>query len=394
MSAGALVVVGAGHAGGRLCRELLDRGYAGVIDLIGEEPLPPYERPPLSKDALAGVVDPGAAAILDPRRNAPNLTLRLGRRATRIAPRERGVALDDGALVRYDRLVLATGLRPRPLPLDALPATGVHVLRTAADACRLRAALHAHRGRLIVVGGGFVGLEVAATARTMGWRVTVVERAARCLERLLPARSADQIVAHHVREGVDVRCNESIAAIEGEQGVRAVRLANGERLAAELVVVGIGSHPNDDLARAAGLDTDGGIQVDAECRTSDPAIYAIGDVAAHPNRWFDRRLRVESWDNAELQATRLASHLLGEAAGVEHVPWFWTDQFGINVQVVGVPRDQHALVTHAPGGRSVAHLYFHAGALAGAVLFDAGRWRRSVTAAVLERRWLDVGTLR
>ncbi|MBY8821966.1 NAD(P)/FAD-dependent oxidoreductase [Sphingomonas colocasiae] len=368
-----IVIVGAGQAGGRAASELRGLGFAGSITILGDEARLPYERPPLSKVVLAGDARAEDAPV-NPAAfyEEQGIELRLDDPACAIDRAGSAVSLGSGETIPYDRLILATGVRPRALRVAGADMAGIFSLRTAADAERIGASLATARS-VAIVGGGFVGLEVASLASARGLPVTVIERAGRCLSRVVPPLAAGRIAARHLERNVRIRCDAEIAAITGDGRVEHIELADGERVAADLVIVGIGSRPQDDLALAAGLACADGVLVDARGRTSDPAIHAIGDVARHGAG------RHESWQNAEHGAARAASSIMGLPLPADDAPWFWTDQQGWNVQLVGAFVDGDDVREVSLGPESFVHLHVRDGRLAGAVLFNAGRERRKLT---------------
>ncbi|URN12813.1 FAD-dependent oxidoreductase [Streptomyces radiopugnans] len=289
-----VVIVGAGQAGADTAAALRGRGFSGRIALVGEEEALPYRRPPLSKGYLGGTVDAGDLELLPASSYADQgIDLVLGDRAARIDPEERSVVLDSGTRLSYDRLVLATGARPRRLPVPGADLDGVMTLRGLADAAALREALRGtlrEGGHLLVVGGGFVGLELAATARGMGLEATVVEVGPRLMARALSPGMSEHLRAEHLRQGVRVLLRREVAALRGDASghVRVAELDGGERVQADLVVFGVGVRPGAELAAAAGLEVGDGILVDRWLRTSDPAIHAIGDCARFPSARYSR----------------------------------------------------------------------------------------------------------
>ncbi|MGQ9370359.1 NAD(P)/FAD-dependent oxidoreductase [Azospirillum sp. ST 5-10] len=367
MTAGT-VIVGAGQAGGRTALLLAGRGHGGPVTVIGAEPLAPYERPPLSKGMLA---DPAAApAFLAAAGTYAERGVRLltGRRVTAIDRRDRRVALDDGGSVPYDRLVLATGGQPRRLPFRL---ARLFVLRTVADVRAIAARAGTARSAL-VVGGGVIGLEVAATLCGRGLAVTVVEVGSRPLGRNVPEPVATLIAERHRSAGVTIICGERVRAMaEDAEGVVAT-LSDGAVVRADFAVAGIGIVPETTLARDAGLVVDDGVVVDAAMRSSDPAILAVGDVAARPGP-DGRTMRCETWQNAEATAARAAATLLGEPPPPAEAPWFWTDQFDLNVQLCG----------ELDAGAAGARLVEQGASAAGGRLFLALRGRRLVGAVAV-----------
>ncbi|HMO75280.1 MAG TPA: FAD-dependent oxidoreductase [Sphingopyxis sp.] len=379
-----IAIVGAGQAGGRAAVALRRAGYAGEILLFGSEALLPYERPPLSKAVLLGAEQAGSALVhsADDYREA-EVVLRLSSRVARIDPAARQVELADGETFAWSRLILATGVRPRRLPMVSRDA--VSYLRDHEDAERLKDRLSRAQGRLAIVGAGFIGLEVAASARCLGWDVTVVEQAPACLSRVMPSPSAALLAGLHRKSGVDVRCGVRIARADDRAGGHRLSFDDGSEINADLVVVGIGSEPEMGLAVAAGLSCGDGIIVEEDCRTDHPDIFAIGDVACAPNRWAGRRLRLESWDNAERQAERVACAVMGLPLPSDLPPWFWTDQYDWNVQMIGLPShgDKLAVREGDAPGQSI-HGYYRDDRLIAAILFNSGRDRRALTRLIAE----------
>lgn len=331
-----IVVVGAGQAGGRAAEALRAAGYGGELLLLGDEPHEPYERPPLSKAALLGEVA-AASAALHPRDwyAQKNISLRTRIRVEAIAPQGQTLITSDGLSIEYSKLLLCTGSRVRPLTGAPDGLRGVHYLRTLEDCEALAAQLVPGR-RLVVIGGGFIGLEVASSALKRGLAVTLVEREAALLDRALPAAIADHVALQHRAAGVTLRLGVAVKRIHGEAAVQSVELADGSELAADLVVIGIGIIPNTELAEAAGAASSDGIVVDEYCRTTLDNVFAAGDVTNHYNPLLGRRVRLESWQNAQNQAIAAARNMAGNASAYAEVPWFWSDQLGMNVQMVGV----------------------------------------------------------
>lgn len=327
-----VVVVGASVAGVAAAEELRRRGFDGPLTVVGEEARAPYDRPPLTKAVLAGE-DPAACALRPPAwPQELGIDLRTGTRAARLDPAARTVELASGERLAYEGLVLATGSTPRELPGPSL--AGVFTVRTLDDALALRAAL-VPGARLVVVGGGFIGAEVAATARGLGAEVTIVEGEATPLARALGAEIGGFVARMHAEEGVEMRCGVPVAGLEGERRVERVRLADGSALAADVVVVGLGVRPNTAWLEGSGLALEDGVPCDAFCRTAAPGVLAAGDVA----RWEHPRLgsvRIEHWENAVAQGRFAAGALLGlEGEPYAPVPYVWSDQYGHKIQIVG-----------------------------------------------------------
>ena len=322
-----LVIVGAGHAGGRAALTLREEGYTGRLILIGDEAHLPYERPPLSKGLLQGTADLAGCSLLDGAR-LTELSIEhiASNPVTRLAPQHHRVQLADGQWLAYAGLLLATGGRARKWPQNH---DNLLYLRTHDEALALRAALRPGT-RLVMVGGGFIGLEVASSARSLGCEVTVLEAGPRLAGRVLPPVIGEALLNLHRSQGVDVRLNAALESIQADT----VLLVGGERLACDLVVVGIGMQPNLELAVAAGLDVGQGIRVDACLRTSAPNIYAAGDVCEF--RLNGAYQRQETWRNAEAQGRHAALNLLGRELPFAATPGFWSDQYDWGLQTVGV----------------------------------------------------------
>ena len=360
-----IVIVGAGQAAVQAADTLRRKGFTGKLVLVGDEPWVPYQRPPLSKKYLAGTLERERLPIR-PTHFYPDhhVELRIGRRAEEISRRDQRVRLDDGSIVAYDGLLLATGSRPRQLGVPGTELAGVHYLRTLDDVDRIRTDLAPGR-RLVVVGGGYIGLEVAATARERGLEVTVLEMADRVMNRVTCSEISDFYTAEHSRHGVRIVCDARVGALAGSEGrVRAVVTEDGTEHRADVVVVGVGVVAAEELASAAGLECANGIVVDSHCRTSDPDIYAAGDCTSHPSLHYGRRLRLESVDNAFEQGTSAALNLMGIATVHDKVPWFWSDQFDLKLVIVGLCQEHDVVVTRGnPGSRSFSACYVRGGEL-------------------------------
>lgn len=343
-----VVIVGAGQAGGTAAATLRQYGFKGAIILIGDEPLLPYQRPPLSKTYLKTDVSPDALK-LRPQNfyDEAGIELHLGRTVTAIDPAARTVALADGATLSYDILILATGSLVRKLDVPGAGLAGLFELRSQADAERLKPALRSAR-RLAVVGAGYVGLEVAASARALGVEVVVVERESRVLARVASAALSAFVDSQHRARGVEILTGASVAAFldDGQGRVRALQLADGRTVACDAAVVGVGALPCDALARSAGLVCDNGLRVDEQARTSDPSIYAIGDMTSRPLPLYQgRRVRLESVPNALEQAKQAAAAITGAAPPAPEIPWFWSDQYDLKLQIAGLGTDIDRTVT-------------------------------------------------
>ena len=331
-----VVIVGGGECAARAAAVLRERGFAGPVVVIGEEAAPPYERPPLSKAALTDD-EPAAVTVLSAAHAAERaIELRLGDRVEMVDPTASEVELSDGTRIGYDRLLLATGARARQLPVPG--GERAASLRSLADATHLRTRL-VSGASVVVIGAGFIGLEVAAAARRRGCRVTVIEALGRAMGRGVPDSVADVLVKRHIAEQVDLRFDTAVQAIEAHGDMSVVHVGSGgETLVADVVLAGVGAIPNTELAERAGLALDNGIAVDSALRTSDPAVWAAGDCCSMPHALYgDTRLRFESWRMARDQATVAAATMMGTDEICHSVPWFWSDQYDLTLQIVGLP---------------------------------------------------------
>ncbi len=330
-----IVVVGAAQAGARCAEALRAEGFAGRIVLVGDEKHLPYERPALSKGVLLGEAAPDST-LVHPQAfyDEKAIELRLGVRAEAIATSAQRLLLSDGTWLSYDRLVLSTGSRMRPL-VGAPDLPGIFMLRTLDDCAALARAL-VPGARMVVVGGGFIGLEVASSAARRGLAVAVVERQDSLLERVVPRAVAAQVERLHRLNGVDLHLGCGAQRILGEDRVTGVELKDGSVLPADLVVIGIGIVPNTELGESAGARSEDGLVVDEYGRTTLANVWAAGDVTSHPNPILGRRVRLESWQNAQNQAIAVARNLLGRERPYAEVPWFWSDQFDANIQMYGL----------------------------------------------------------
>ncbi|WP_411037558.1 NAD(P)/FAD-dependent oxidoreductase [Shinella sp. BYT-45] len=328
------VIVGAGECGARAAFALRDMGFGGTITLIGSETHLPYERPPLSKEALVAGAGPKFVAEAE-RYAQARIDLLLGRTVREIDRAGRRVLLGDGTAVPYDKLLLATGARPRALPGTAHGGR-IAALRSHDDAARIREHL-VEGSHIAILGGGFIGLELAASARKLGAAVTLLEGLPRVLTRGVPAEIAEIVASRHRAEGVDILCGAKVANVEDLPGEVRITLEDGRVVPASLLVVGIGAVPNTELAEAAGLAVENGIAVDGLLRTSDPDIFAAGDCTSYPLALYgDRRIRLESWRNAQEQGQLAAANMLGGTEAHAAVPWFWSDQYDMTLQIAGL----------------------------------------------------------
>jgi 3-phenylpropionate/trans-cinnamate dioxygenase ferredoxin reductase component len=336
MIEGRVVIVGAGQAGGETAIQLRRMGFAGEITLLGEEPSPPYQRPPLSKKFLSGEMSADELWIRPPETfTQEKIDLRTGVTVDRVDIAGKSVTV-GGASLSYDALVFATGSTPRKLPVPGAELNGIHVLRTVADVDALRPDLTAGV-RLVIVGAGYIGLEVAAVARKLGVHVTVLEAAPRVLARVTGPEMSEFYAGVHRAEGVEIVTDAKLQGFEGAGRVTGAKMADGHVIPCDTVLVGIGIIPNDPIAAAAGIACDNGILVDTDARTSVPGVYAVGDCAKRPLIHYGQTLmRLESVHNALEQAKLAAASITGAPRPAEDTPWFWSDQYDLKLQIAGV----------------------------------------------------------
>lgn len=359
-----VLIVGAGHAGANAAIALRQRKFGGTIGLLGDEPDLPYERPPLSKEYLAGE-KPFERILIRPAAfwAERQVDLLLGRRVTAIDPDLHQVACADGQVLNYRVLIWATGGSPRRLTCSGHDLAGVHAVRTRADVDRLVAELPVVE-RVVIVGGGYIGLEAAAVLTKLGKHVTVLEAQDRVLARVAGAELSRFYEAEHRAHGVEIRLNVVVECLEGlADAVSGVRLADGEVLPAQAVIVGIGIEPAVAPLLEAGAAGGNGVAVDALCRTTIQDVYAIGDCAAHANRFAGgATVRLESVQNANDQAAVVTKALTGEPVPYDAVPWFWSNQYDLKLQTVGLSFGHDATVLRGdPGARSFSLIYLKAG---------------------------------
>ena len=369
-----IAIVGAGQAGGWAASTLRSEGFDGRIVLLGDEVHPPHERPPLSKAVLAGTAEVHTIHLSRPDAfEALRLDFRPGAAVASIDLSARTAILGDGSAVEYDRLILCTGAGARKLTLPGAESPRVHYLRTIDDALALRQRMGGSR-RLIVIGGGWIGLEVAATARKAGLAVTVIEALPRLCARAVPPAVSEYLLQLHQSHGVDVRVGTGVTAIESDEEGVTVWLADGTGVRGDAVVAGIGAAPNVEVARQAGLAVDNGIVVDERGVTSDPRVFAAGDVANMPLACVGRRVRLESWANAQNQAIVAAKAALDADIRYDDIPWFWSDQHDVNLQLLGLPASwPEAVVRGDVKGGSFSLFYLDGEHLQGAVAVNAPR---------------------
>ncbi|APE37083.1 pyridine nucleotide-disulfide oxidoreductase [Nocardia mangyaensis] len=359
-----VVIVGASHASAQLCASLRQDGWTGKILLIGDEPSLPYQRPPLSKTYLAGKSSLEELLIKKPDfYEKQRVTFRQAR-VTSVDRGARALTLADAGTLGYDHLVLCLGARPRRLSLPGADLPGVHYLRDAADIEAIRDGLNT-TSHAVIIGAGYIGLETAASLRKLGVTVSVLESADRVLQRVTAPELSAFYDRVHREEGVDIRVSVGVTSLEGKDRVSGVRLANGGRIAADLVIIGIGVVPNVELAQEAGLTVDNGIVIDAHGRTSDPNIFAAGDCANYFDPRYDCRLRLESVPNAVEQGKVVAATICGKAKEISALPWFWSDQFDLKLQIAGLNTgyDEIVLRGDSEAGRDFACFYLDKGLL-------------------------------
>lgn len=388
------VIVGAGQAGGRAAEAMRKAGFAGRITLIGEEPEAPYERPPLSKAVLKGEKPASSTRLLPAEFDAQNgVELITGTHVTSIDALARRITTSGGQEYAYSKLLLTTGGRVRTLPFAPVGRPGVFYLRTVTDALALGSALKSAK-RFVVIGGGFLGLEAAASARELGCEVTVLELKPHLLDRAMAPAIAQHVEAMHRAKGVEIKLGVQVSDIVGERNVEAVALADGTRAPADLVLVSVGIIPNTDLATQAGADADNGIIVNEYGETSVNGIYAAGDVANHFSPALGRRVRLESWQCAQNQAIAVAHNMCGEKAPYSEVPWFWSDQFKTNVQMIGAPLvTEKVILRGEPASGRFMCFNLAGGVVVGATAFNMGGEIRFARKMIEAKAVLDPATL-
>jgi len=374
MSDRTFAIIGAGQAGGWTARTLRDQGFDGRIVLIGDETYPPYERPPLSKEVLLGD-QPPESTFLWPAESYDELRIEFqaATRVAAIAPGDHTITLEGGETLAYDRLMIATGGRARPLPVPGAELDGIHYLRAIDDTAAIRAGIAAG-GRVFIVGGGWIGLETAAAARKLGAEATVVEALGQLCGRALTPAMADHLKTIHEDHGVDLRLETSVESFEGDGKLARAILSTGETIETSMAVIGIGLVPNVELAVEAGLEVENGIVVDEFGRTSDADIFAAGDVTNHPNALLGQRIRLESWENAQNQAIGAAKAMLDAGEPYAEVPWFWSDQYDVNIQLIGLPKDWDETVIRGDReANQFIEFYLKGGRINGATSFNNPR---------------------
>ncbi len=374
-----IVVIGGGHAGAQVVDSLRRESPTARVVLVASEPVLPYQRPPLSKKFLAGELEAERLPIRPASfYETIHCEVMLGSAATAIDTKARSVALADGPALSYDKLVLAVGGRARLLPVPGAGLAGVHVLRTMADVNAIRARIVPGR-RAAIVGAGYIGLECAASLRKLGMEVTVIEMMDRVMSRVVAPEMSRFYQAEHEHHGVAFLLGKRVNAFHGEGAVTAVECTDGTRVPADLAIVGIGLAPNTELAEAAGLACEDGIAVDEHCRTSDANIYAAGDCCSFPSVRYGRRVRLESVDNAFEQARTAAANACGRVLVHDKTPWFWSDQYELKLQIVGLSQHYDNVILRGdPASRSFSCCYLRDGEL---IALDAVNHARDFMAA-------------
>jgi len=334
-----MVIIGAGHAAGQAAASLRQEKYEGAITIIGDELHIPYQRPPLSKQYLSGEQDLSRVYLRPEKFYADkDITLKLSTRVTSLDTSAQQITLDDGSSLEYDKLIISTGSRPRILNIEGSDLPGIHYLRTIADVDNIRADM-APGKNLVIVGGGYIGLEVAAVGIEQGLNVHVMEMEDRILQRVTTPEMSHYYHNLHEGRGVNIHTNTGVSGFAGDGHVARVLCGDAGEFDADLVVVGIGIIPNIELAEEAGIKCENGIVVNERCETSATNVYAAGDCTNHPNPLLNRRLRLESVPNAMEQARVCATNMLGGEKEYASIPWFWSDQYELKLQMVGFSAD-------------------------------------------------------
>ena len=389
-----ILIIGGGQAGAQAVDTLRREGFAGRLILVSEEPSLPYQRPPLSKKFLSGELPADRLpfrhqAFYDEHR----IELKLGLKATRLDPAARRVFLSNGEEVVYDRLLLCLGAISRQLTCPGADLPGVHYLRSIGDVPKIQEALKSG-ARAVIIGGGYIGLETAATARKMGCAATVLEMADRVMNRVVASNVSEYFAHEHRVQGVKIICNARVVRLEGTNRVERVVCADGTTYETDLLVVGVGALANMQLAADAGLACENGIVVDEYCRSSDPAIYAAGDCTYHPSLRFETRVRLESVDNAFEQAKTAALNILGRATMHDRVPWFWSDQFDNKLLIVGLSQGHDQQVTRGdPATRSFSVCYLKGGELLAVEAINHSKDYMAARKLIADRAHPDINKL-
>jgi len=391
---GAFVIVGASLAGGGAAATLRQEGFDGRVVLIGAEPQPPYERPPLSKEYLRGE-SPFERALVQPHGfyDENGIETRFGVRAARVDAAGKAVELDDGERVAYEKLLVATGGRNRSFPIPGLDLEGIYSLRTVADSDGIRAEIAPGR-KAVVVGMGFIGSEVAASLRQSGVDVVVIDRNEVPLRRVLGEEVGRVMEEIHRDHGTTMIFEDTVAAFEGDGRVERVTTGRGHRIECDFVVVGLGVEPVTDLLAGTGVEIDNGVVVDEYCRTGVEGIYAAGDVANHYHPVFGRRIRVEHWQNALKQGPAAARNMLEKGEPYDEIPWFWSDQYEHNLQYAGFHTEWDELVVRGSmEERNFVAFYRKDRRILAAVAVNRGKDLRRSMPLIKAREPLDAAKL-
>ncbi len=391
----AFIIIGAGHVAAGLAPELRRQGWQGKILVIGAEASLPYHRPPLSKAYLAGEKSLEEILIRPPEvYEQAQAEFRLETRVVAVNAGERTVRLDNGEVLAYDKLALAAGARVRKVNLPGADLDGVCYLRDLADVERIRPRIEPGAAA-VIVGGGYIGLETAAVLNRKGMNVTVLEMMERVLQRVTAPPVSEFYARAHAQEGVDIRCGTAVSEFLGNGKVERVRCADGSEFAADLVIIGVGILPETALAEAAGLQADDGVVVDEQARTSDPHIFAAGDCACHHSVIYDRRLRLESVQNAADQARVIAAAACGKPARYDAVPWFWSEQYDLRLQIAGLSQgyDEFVIRRAESAERSFAVFYLEQGRLIAVDAVNSPQEYMAARKLIPERRVIDKARL-
>ena len=362
------VIIGASQAGGWVAQTLRNEGFEGKVILIGEESYLPYERPPLSKAALLGEVTVNSTYFWQQEAlDEANIEVRLNTRVTAIGRDAKEIEIEGGDRIAYDKLAITTGARVRKLPIEGAELPGMFYLRTMEDMLAIRDAVK-DGATAMIVGGGWIGLECAATLTKLGCKSVVVEAADRLCGRAVTPEISDWMLKFHTDHGVDVRLSAAIEKFEGNGQLERAVLPGGDTIDCSIAVIGIGVIANVELGQDAGLEIDNGIVVDDRTYTSDPDIVAAGDVTSHPNDLLGRRIRLESYENAQNQGITAGKAMLDKAEPYSEIPWFWSDQFDANLQMIGLPQDWDETATRGDeASNEFVTFYLKNGVIDGAI---------------------------
>jgi 3-phenylpropionate/trans-cinnamate dioxygenase ferredoxin reductase component len=389
------VIVGGGQAGGCAARALREYGFDGEVILIADEAYPPYERPPLSKDVLSGKQDYRSTYVNEKDWYASNkVQLKLKTQVREIDCKKKLVLCDTGESLSYDKLLLATGGRVRRLSIAGAELKGVNYLRGIDDSESLRKQMTSAKS-LVGIGAGFISLEIASVARTLGLEVTLLEKMPAILDRVFEHDVAERIASLHGDQGVVFRTSVNVEEIVGDKGqVSGVKLAGGEVIAADVVVIGIGIIPNTELAEEAGIEVNNGIVVNEHGETSANDVYACGDVTNHYSPLFDKNMRLECWQNAQDQSASVVQSMLGNTASYSSVPWFWSDQYDMNLQMTGITENaDESVVREDVGGGTYSKIYLKNKRIIGAIAIDTPKEIMGARKLIAKGSYMDTSKL-